>query len=350
LEIAIGNKCEVFGIRTRCKRGAVYYCMSCVGHQGQVNTTCSVTQYTLMCLVAEVVEAANFKDGKFEETISGELLERGYWVGRKVVLIRRLSVDVGKKGPRYDINVGDCGFIRGVVSDKIVVKFSRKIKDELREFDVAVKTANMSFDIEKHAKAPGASTAQAVLGAAKGSGKALGKAFAFLKVKGQEADTVDILKWQHMQARSSDEMTVKLIHSALGCSLKAVIDALPKFNETDLAIVKRNNDIYEIWTLKEFAPHKLVFAPESNEWKDRNWCFGKSALVKYDTTSRYIHTVRIVCTVCCVPDLEGIWFAAVDACAYKSGSEPDHACAQLRSWQNAAMTYHQCCRKWSQKR
>ena len=56
---------------------------------------------------AQVVVASNFADGKFEASVSDDLLTKGFYVGVKVALKRRVTVDPGKKGERKDVAIGN---------------------------------------------------------------------------------------------------------------------------------------------------------------------------------------------------------------------------------------------------
>jgi hypothetical protein len=233
----------------------------------------------------KVVEASNFRDGKFEKTISGDLLEQGYHVGRQVVLMRRMSVDL-PKGARIDVNKGDVGHIKGILGQKIVCKFFKVVKGVNREFDVALKKDNMSFDMT-HARTD--TDANPKCNATAPKAKAVAKALAYTtaSINAKEGDVVVAFpRWETQLARDCVDMRLKFLHSNLGVALETVISLMPVFGKDDLAIVQRNQDIVEVWTLKEFAPFKLMFAPETNEFKDRNFTYGKSALVKYDVSCR----------------------------------------------------------------
>ena len=65
--------------------------------------------------------------------------------------------------------------------------------------------------------------------------------------------------------------------------MSKTLDALSDYTDADLLVVTRN-DTTEVWTLKDFGPHKLAFGSEANDIKDRNWSQHMAALVKFDVS------------------------------------------------------------------
>ena len=104
---------------------------------------------------SEVIEPANFKNHDFVASVTGELLARGFHVGRKVALQKRMSTYFGEK--YIDINVKEAGFVKGICTDGeqqsqyIVVEFSKEIFDKKAKksntvkADVKVKVSNLKI-------------------------------------------------------------------------------------------------------------------------------------------------------------------------------------------------------------
>ena len=88
----------------------------------------------------------NFKDHKFQPTSEGELLEKGFYVGRQLWISKRFTAEFGPSKVRRDLNVGTSGIMKGTVKDMPVVVFESMVNKKLMETSVAIKTINLRFE------------------------------------------------------------------------------------------------------------------------------------------------------------------------------------------------------------
>lgn len=234
---------------------------------------------------AKVLEACNFKGHEIQATVEGELLEKGFYVGRRVQLTKRMSVkqDVeGTTDKKYaDIKEGSVGTVAGVVEGKPAVTFFNLIvKGEQRSCTVAVKTSSLSFEIPEASSSSGSASASATTAAQ--SQSAVPKNMEFLL--GADGDTIDIHKqWHLSNATNAIETQVKSLHSKLGMALAMVISEMPVYTSKDFYVITRNKRVVEVWTARAFAKHEIKLAPETTEFKEKVWTQTRSCLVKYGT-------------------------------------------------------------------
>ena len=211
----------------------------------------------------------------------GDLLAKGYYIGRKVKTARRISlhmnVDDTAEKKYADVAKGHPGFVHGMLNGLPVVSFHVTFRGgEERSATAAVKPENLSFDV-------GEASSSADISGSKGSGGGGGskamKGFEFLKKDGDEAIVVQ-KKWVANSATAATETKLRNLHSRLGMSLASLMEVAPTYTENDFHIVVRNGKT-EVWTAKDFPAQGITFVPETTEWKDRYWCQGSSVLVKY---------------------------------------------------------------------
>ena len=89
------------------------------------------------------VVASNFKNHKFEESNSETLLSKGFLIGNKYELTKRMSVGVGPKKLRCDLNVGKQGVMKGIANDMPVISFTAMLNETEYQVDVAIKPENL---------------------------------------------------------------------------------------------------------------------------------------------------------------------------------------------------------------
>ena len=89
------------------------------------------------------VVASNFKDHKFEENNSETLLSQGFLIGNKYELTKRMSVGVGPKKLRRDLNAGKQGVMKGIANDMPVISFTAMLNETEYQVDVAIKPDNL---------------------------------------------------------------------------------------------------------------------------------------------------------------------------------------------------------------
>jgi hypothetical protein len=231
----------------------------------------------------QVVEATNFKGHEIQTTIDGELLEKGFYVGRRVALTKRMSINWtqdGKDTKKYaDLAKDSVGYIQGVAKGVPIINF---VSGDLSA-SVAIKLQNLTLDLPDAASSSGSGSS----GAAPADTKAMKKhkeklkQFEFLDVK--EGETVEVdTTWAANLATTANETKLKSLNSRLGMTLATVIEMVPTYGLEDFHVVTRNSKV-EVWAAKDYPPNTIVLAPETNEWKDRLWSQSRSVLVKYGT-------------------------------------------------------------------
>ena len=207
-------------------------------------------------------------------------------MGRKVQLTKRISLHMtivgGNEATHYaDLVKGTIGYVEGMLKNLPVISFEIDGKDRKLAATAAIKPANLTFDVKEE----GASSSSSGGGAA-ASKKALAKNLDFLKSEdaaAAETETIEVHdKWCANVATTSMDTKVKNLHSRLGMSLAAIIEAAPVYSQKDFYVVSRNNKI-EVWAARDFGANTIVLAPETTEWKERLWSKTRSVLVKYGT-------------------------------------------------------------------
>ena len=87
----------------------------------------------------QVLEAANFDNHTFADSLNADLIALGFSVGAKVKVVRRFTVNFDKKdGGRKDVKAGEFVVLSGMAKGLPVVTVTKKIKDK----DVEVKVSN----------------------------------------------------------------------------------------------------------------------------------------------------------------------------------------------------------------
>lgn len=234
-----------------------------------------------------MLEAANFSEHKFIKSASSEMMKRGLHIGAKVELIKRISLNFP---PFADITVGMCGFIKGEIGGEPIVTFSKRFGKVDKSVDGKVHINNLKLAAAaghaKAAKNDKTKDGDEADGGDQGKGgdsSKLPKNLSWLVDKSAEQpEALEVVQgWAKTQARDHEDMQVKMLHGLLGFALGPVIQTTQKLDTADLTLVKRNGDL-EVWTTRDFAAGTLVLAPETNEWKSRNWSLSASTIVKYD--------------------------------------------------------------------
>ena len=85
-------------------------------------------------------------------------------------------------------------------------------------------------------------------------------------------------KWAHMLTLQSTEHHIRQVHSALGLNLGAVSTNMPKFDEQDITLVKKDQT-FEVYAHRDFQAYSLLLAPDCTEFKDKYWTQTRSVLV-----------------------------------------------------------------------
>ena len=245
---------------------------------------------------AQAIEVVNFKGHQeVQNEFVGDLLAKGYYIGRQVKMTKRISIWMNVEGSnekKYaDMNKGQSGFVQGMLNGMPVVAFNVTFKGgEERSATAAIKDQHLSFDVSAASSSSDIAAAKVASGGG-GGDKSLPKGFEFLEAADGENITVH-KKWIAHSATTALETKLRNLHSRLGLALACLIENVPKYTEADLHVVVRNNKT-EVWTARDFPAHGIVLAPETTEWKDRLWCQGSSVLVKYGTMCLHVLTVHL---------------------------------------------------------
>ena len=195
-------------------------------------------------------------------------VEDGFRIGDYVILSKRITIKYGKKEDRKDIAEGTKAAIKGFVApDGLILEFNvvpGKGKPVTVEWNVS----------KKNVKLPSAVDAEAKPSAVK-------KELAFLVNEPKcEADSVvEFEDWSKRLLVNDDFAASHKMKNKVAFALDCLVSKLPKYNDSDFAIIKKNGNI-EIYTLKDFKAGAIRFAPESYEMKPRHYTAGRSAIVR----------------------------------------------------------------------
>ena len=223
----------------------------------------------------------NFKDNAFVESVSSAMMAKHLYVGSKVVVIKRISTTF-TDGPYADITTTNFGFIKGESDGEPVVNFQKLINGKVYKADVKVKVDNLELYKEGSNDTPAASSGGSRSAAPTAAAKLkLDTKFEFLANDSTTSLTI-VGAWAKQMATDHEDTKLKLLNGCVGFSLKNVLDVLPRYTDKDLVVCIRDQEV-EVWTVRDFEKGALVFGPETNEYKNRNWCQTRSALVKFDT-------------------------------------------------------------------
>eukprot|EP00973_Karenia_brevis_P096126 12430735-Karenia_brevis.AAC.1 len=187
----------------------------------------------------------------------------GYRVGGVIYLKKRITIKCGKSDKdRKDMLVGQKAHIKGFIDNDYIVCL----------FDVGGKNTTVEWKVNK-----------AICGlenpddAKESDKKASGsKKYEFLG----DMSKVDVCDdWPQTQMVREDGRESTLVRNSVAFVLDQLVEQLPQYDATDFLIVKRGNE-WEVWTLKDFKPGTIKFAPESTEIKPRYWTANRACLVE----------------------------------------------------------------------
>ena len=103
----------------------------------------------------QAIEVANIKGHQeIKNEFVGELLSKGYYIGRKVKTTKRISllmsVDDSNEKKYADVAKGHSGFVHGMLNGLPVASFHVAFRGgEGRSATAAVKPENLSFDVSE---------------------------------------------------------------------------------------------------------------------------------------------------------------------------------------------------------
>ena len=236
------------------------------------NQTC----FLFMCYTSninEVLAAANFEGYDFKPSIAHEMAEKGFVVGAKVKLVKRVTHEFGKKKFRKDIAAGTITFIKGSVDDRVVVRLEAEVGKKVEQADVAVKMSNICL----YVKGDSDDEDPSVGGGSADNRKVL-KAHPFLK--DGDDDTLDVIKgWERFLMDNDQYSILSKVQAKIAFAIENLNATFGKLTEKDLLIVTRNGS-YELWSKRDFAPRTLVLVPDSTEIKPRFWTANRGAVCK----------------------------------------------------------------------
>jgi hypothetical protein len=237
-----------------------------------------------------VLQPANFKDHKFVDTPTHQMMKAKLFIGARVRIISRMSTHFGPDRIYLDILEHQVGFIKGgVVNGDPVVLFAQMVNGVEVQGDVKVKIENLELAPNDDA-ACGAGARQGLIPTAEAAAVAAGSAAKLVKCKEhkflEQAETKSLEVFKNFPkhlSNVSDEQKLKTLHSALGLSLSKVFSGMPTYTDKDFVVCIRDHQP-EVWTLRPFGKGEIAFAPETNQFMDRNWCQATSALVRHDNS------------------------------------------------------------------
>ena len=100
--------------------------------------------------------------------------------------------------------------------------------------------------------------------------------------------------WPSLDLGGSDTVSKAwYLRSRIAMTMESLTQNLPAHNNKDLMVINRCNDkgIWknEVWTLKDFAPLKLMFAPHSSQLKDTHLMVNGHAIVSVPKHGKGAH-------------------------------------------------------------
>ena len=220
----------------------------------------------------QVLTPCNFIDHKFVKTNNEELVKKGFMIGAKVELTRRITVEFGPDAFRKDIVKSTTAFIKGIVDGMPVVTFSATVGKQKYDADVKIKPDNLKVYIDKTEEAT------LVEKAAKGKEKEKSE-YEYLQVDGSEAIADVVGSWSDQQCSKDVKYLAQMAANMAAFTLANAARAAPSYNEKDLTVVKRGN-AHEVWTKRDFKANEFIFVPETLDVRDRYWSAGKSVLLE----------------------------------------------------------------------
>ena len=198
-------------------------------------------------------------------------------VGKKVYLVRRITVEVGHGKFRKDIAKSASGIVRGTCDDgkRVVAGFSVEADGKSVDVDVTIKPTGLMFE-------PDESTA-----------KTKGKSAVVKKYNFVQADEDDVIQvfenWDKMLADGDEDNELALLKGDIGFVLRRVRDRCPKPTSEDFVVITRNGTP-ELWTNKDFKKGDIKLVPMATEWRDRYW--SQTASVQIANTDK-LHPTKL---------------------------------------------------------
>ena len=220
----------------------------------------------------QVLVPGNFKEHKMVTSTDETFINAGFRIGDYVCLKKRITVKHGFGAcDRKDVPAGSKLAIKGFVGTEIVceIEIPCGAKGKLKTIDWKVAKNNVIL-------------ASAVEADAEPKAKCARK-YAFLETLDNEhvggGDLEIFEEWEGSQLQKDEASDVNRAKNMVSFALDTIIASLPKYSQADLAVVKRDGEI-EVWTMRDFKPGALKFAPETCEIKPRHWTAGRSAIAK----------------------------------------------------------------------
>ena len=223
--------------------------------------------------INEVLAAANFEGYEFKPSIAHDMAEKGFVVGAKVTLLKRITHEFGKKKFRKDIPAGTITFVKGSVADKIVVRLEAEVGKKVEEADVAVKMCNLCLYVKGDSDDD-----EPDGGADSADNRKVLKAHPFLKAG--DDDKIDVIKgWERFLMNNDQYSIQSKVQAKIAFAIENLNATFGTPTEKDLLVVSRNGS-YELWSKRDFAPRTLVLVPDSTEIKPRFWTASRGAVCK----------------------------------------------------------------------
>eukprot|EP00973_Karenia_brevis_P024625 3397492-Karenia_brevis.AAC.1 len=92
---------------------------------------------------------------------------------------------------------------------------------------------------------------------------------------------IDVCKeWPAYLMVREDGRDTTVTRNLVSFALDTLVDQLPQYDDKDFLIAKRGSE-WEVWTLKDFKPGTIQFAPETTEIKPRFWTANRGCIVEH---------------------------------------------------------------------
>lgn len=219
------------------------------------------------------MEGCNFKDHEFVPSLTDGLINDGFVIDCHVQLTKRITVEVGPKSFRKDVNVGEVGVMKGVAKEWPVIEFVVEHKGKDHTVDAAVNPKHLKLvTLDSHGEV-------CEDGEVKPKKKKLKTGYEFLEEDGDSSVPIDVLTWKGREGFAAPATKLAALHSQLGFVLTDANNQCPEYEAGDFVTVNRGGQT-EVWTNRDFKAKEIEFAPDSTEFRDRYWSQKISVLAK----------------------------------------------------------------------
>ena len=221
--------------------------------------------------------------------------------GDAVVVIRRMSWVIPqshKEDYRRDLHEGTEGIVEGWADHEnrqVLLKVLMDLPDGKQHIVHQAYPRNLmkteEYKLMKAGRAPQEPQEEQAQPA---SGSSKRNAPPEWLLQGSEPSSVKVQpKWTSLLSDEDKLNKIFWLKSKIGVVLESLQETLPQYTEKDLMVCDRQNDKgawrTELWTLKPFPAHELIFAPLGNQLKDTHLMVNANAVVTLPKHGRGAH-------------------------------------------------------------